>query len=67
MLCVFTSFYPYFWRLNVKKWVWLFVWLFMEKRNDTFGYSFGYSLFGILVLVPPPYLVLKNGIFRIFR
>jgi len=67
MLDIFCHFSPIFHSSNVKKWVWLFVWLFMEKRNDTFGYSFGYSLFGILVLVPPPYLVLKNGIFRIFR
>nr|DAQ59476.1 MAG TPA: hypothetical protein [Caudoviricetes sp.] len=29
MLCVFTSFYPYFWRLNVKTLVWLYTWLYV--------------------------------------
>ena len=71
MFGVFCHFSPIFYRLNVKirvwLFVWLFIWLFIEKRNGTLGYSFGYSLFGILVLVHPPYLVLKNGIFRIFR
>lgn len=39
----------------------------LKKRNDTRGYTFGYTLFGIFALVHPPCLVLKNGIFRIFR
>lgn len=71
MLCAFTRFYPYFCRLNVKTLVWVCIWVCVrvctEKRNGTKGYALGYALFGILVLVPPPCLVLKNGIFRIFR
>ena len=39
----------------------------LKKRNDTRGYPFVYTLIGILVLVPLPGLVLKNGFFRIFR
>lgn len=53
MFGVLCHFSPIFYRLNVKIRVWLFVWLFTEKRNSPLGYSFGYSLFGILVLVPP--------------
>ena len=71
MLSVFTRFYPYFCCLNIKKQCCVCsrvcVRVCTEKRNNTKGYALGYALFGILVLVPPPCLVLKNSIFRIFR
>lgn len=66
MLCVFTSFYPYFCRLNVKTLVWVCVRVCTEKRNGTKGYALGYALFGILVLVPPPLFGIKKWHFSHF-